>query len=144
MRKVKKIVYSIALIFTLIITTNFIINVSYVYKYQNITENAFSEKMNLKKVNIYISNDSIALSNCHDLKKDERIALLCYIKNCLRDSGVRIERSINNLEAELILHSLLYKAGLFKSHTEVADLEFDSDPRWYVNTGVIFFQILGI
>ncbi len=55
-----------------------------------------------------------------------------------------LDRSINNLEAELKLHAVLYELGVSKESTRDADLEYREDNRWYVRSATMFFQILGI
>lgn len=126
---------------------NFTFNAFYTYEFQDknynyVTENAFCESLKEKNVDIYISNDSVRVTNCHLLTRIERLRVLSYIKNYLVKN--KIYRSINNLEAELKLHAVLYELNIYSDRTKDADLEFDEDSRWYVRTVTILFQILGI
>lgn len=127
---------------------NFTFNVFYTYEFKSenysyVTENAFCESLKERNVDIYISSDSIKITNCHLLTRIERLRVLSYIKNQLVTDKITY-RSINNLEAELKLHAVLYKLNIYSDRTKDADLEFDEDSRWYVRTVTILFQILGI
>lgn len=145
----KKLKSKILILLMILIFSNFVINTSYIYKYQNNIvcindENAFCKSLKEKNIDIYISNASVRVTNCYLLNRKERFKILIIIKNHLIKNGVTINRSINNLEAELKLHAVLYNFGMFVNHTKDADLEFFGDSRWQIRSATIFFQILGI
>ena len=100
--------------------------------------------MKEKNIDIYISNDSVKITNCYLLNREERFMILSIIKSHLIKNGMTLDRSINNLEAELKLHAVLYELGVSKESTRDADLEYREDNRWYVRSVTMFFQILGI
>ena len=123
----------------IIICVNFITITKYVYEFKDTLVEEDYYKSFSANTEININKDSVSIKNCYKLNRKERIELMSNIKK-----QIVSDRTINNLEAELALHSTLYKIGLFKSRTKDAELEFEEDKRWYVRVGTIIFQILGV
>ena len=147
----KKIIKLISILITLIVCTNFVIITTYVYEYKNNTfnvekvgENAFSQRLKNKNVDIYFSDCSVKVKDCHKLSKEEQVQVASFIVTYLDSNDIYYDRTINNLVAEISLHSYLYKLGISETSTIDADLEYVEDSRWYVRTGTLLFQIFGI
>ena len=146
----KKIIKLISILITLIVLTNFVIITTCVYEYKDcyvvekVGENAFSQRLKNKNVEIYLSDCSAKVVDCHKLSKEERIEVACFIVDYLTINNIECDRTVNNFVAEISLHSYLYKLGIAESSTKDADLEFNEDSRWYVRTGTLFFQLFGI
>lgn len=147
----KKIIKLISILITLIVLTNFVIITTHVYEYKNNTFNveevsneAFSQKVNDKDVVIIFSDNSVKVKDCQTLSKEERVEVVSFIIDYLESNDIFYDRTINNFVAELSLHSYLFKLGIAESSTKDADLEFVEDSRWYVRTGTLLFQIFGI
>lgn len=92
-----------------------------------------------KLVELELTDDFISIKDSYKLNYNERIKVLSKIKKI-----ITTDRSIRNLEAELAMHNMSYKIGLFKKETKDTELEFQGDPRWYVRIATIVFQVLGI
>lgn len=139
------------ILITLLVLTNFVIITTYVYEYKNNTFNveevsneAFSQKVNDKDVVIIFSDSSVKVKDCHKLSKEEKVQVVSFIVTYLDSNDIYYDRTINNLVAEISLHSYLYKLGISKASTIDADLEYVEDSRWYVRTGTLLFQIFGV
>lgn len=139
------------ILITLLVLTNFVIITTYVYEYKNNTFNveevsneAFSQKVNDKDVVIIFSDSSVKVKDCHKLSKEEKVQVVSFIVTYLDSNDIYYDRTINNLVAEISLHSYLYKLGISKTSTIDADLEYVEDSRWYVRTGTIIFQLFGV
>ena len=146
----KKIIKLISILITLIVLTNFVIITTHVYEYKNnyvvekVGENAFSQRLKNKNVDIYFSDCSVKVKDCHKLSKEEQVQVASFIVTYLESNDIYYDRTINNLVAEISLHSYLYKLGISKASTIDADLEYVEDSRWYVRTGTLLFQIFGV
>ena len=147
----KKIIKLIIILITLIVLTKFVIITTHVYEYKNNTFNvekvsneAFSQKVKDKDVIIIFSSNSVKIKDCHKLSKEEKVEVASFIVAYLKNNDIECDRTVNNLVAEISLHSYLYKLGVAESSTIDADLEYLEDSRWYVRTGTIIFQIFGI
>ena len=146
----KKIIKLISILITLIVLTNFVIITTHVYEYKNnyvvekVGENAFSQRLKNKNVDIYFSDCSVKVKDCHKLSKEEQVQVALFIVTYLESNDIYYDRTINNLVAEISLHSHLYKLGISETSTIDADLEYVEDSRWYVRTGTLLFQIFGI
>ena len=146
----KKIIKLISILITLIVLTNFVIITTHVYEYKNnyvvekVGENAFSQRLKNKNVDIYFSDCSVKVKDCHKLSKEEQVHVASFIVTYLESNDIYYDRTINNLVAEISLHSYLYKLGISKASTIDADLEYVEDSRWYVRTGTLLFQIFGV
>ena len=146
----KKIIKLISILITLIVLTNFVIITTHVYKCKNnyvvekVGENAFSQRLKNKNVDIYFSDCSVKVKDCHKLSKEEQVQVASFIVTYLESNDIYYDRTINNLVAEISLHSYLYKLGISETSTIDADLEYVEDSRWYVRTGTLLFQIFGI
>lgn len=146
----KKIIKLISILITLIVLTNFVIITTHVYEYKNnyvvekVGENAFSQRLKNKNVDIYFSDCSVKVKDCHKLSKEEQVQVASFIVTYLGSNDIYYDRTINNLVAEISLHSYLYKLGISEASTIDADLEYVEDSRWYVRTGTLLFQIFGI
>lgn len=146
----KKIIKLISILITLIVLTNFVIITTHVYEYKNnyvvekVGENAFSQRLKNNNVDIYFSDCSVKVKDCHKLSKEEQVQVASFIVTYLESNDIYYDRTINNLVAEISLHNYLYKLGISKTSTIDADLEYVEDSRWYVRTGTLLFQIFGI
>ena len=146
----KKIIKLISILITLIVLTNFVIITTHVYEYKDcyvvekVGENAFSQRLKNKNVDIYFSDCSVKVKDCHKLSKEEQVQVASFIVTYLESNDIYYDRTINNLVAEISLHSYLYKLGISETSTIDADLEYVEDSRWYVRTGTLLFQIFGI
>lgn len=146
----KKIIKLISILITLIVLTNFVIITTHIYEYKNnyvvekVGENAFSQRLKNKNVDIYFSDCSVKVKDCHKLSKEEQVRVASFIVTYLESNDIYYDRTINNLVAEISLHSYLYKLGISETSTIDADLEYVEDSRWYVRTGTLLFQIFGI
>lgn len=146
----KKIIKLISILITLIVLTNFVIITTHVYESKNnyvvekVGENAFSQRLKNKNVDIYFSDCSVKVKDCHKLSKEEQVQVASFIVTYLESNDIYYDRTINNLVAEISLHSYLYKLGISETSTIDADLEYVEDSRWYVRTGTLLFQIFGI
>ena len=146
----KKIIKLISILITLIVLTNFVIITTHVYEYKNnyvvekVGENAFSQRLKNKNVDIYFSDCSVKVKDCNKLSKEEQVQVASFIVTYLESNDIYYDRTINNLVAEISLHSYLYKLGISETSTIDADLEYVEDSRWYVRTGTLLFQIFGI
>lgn len=134
----------------MIVLTNFVIITTHVYEYKNnyvvekVGENTFSQRLKNKNVDIYFSDCSVKVKDCHKLSKEEQVQVASFIVTYLDSNDIYYDRSINNMVAEISLHSYLYKLGISETSTIDADLEYVEDSRWYVRTGTLLFQIFGI
>ena len=146
----KKIIKLISVLITLIVLTNFVIITTHVYESKNnyvvekVGENAFSQRLKNKNVDIYFSDCSVKVKDCYKLSKEEKVQVASFIVTYLESNDIYYDRTINNLVAEISLHSYLYKLGISETSTIDADLEYVEDSRWYVRTGTLLFQIFGI
>lgn len=147
----KKIIKLISILITLIVLTNFVIITTHVYEYKNNTFNveevskeAFSQKVKDKNVIIIFLDNSVKVKDCHKLSKEEQVQVALFIVAYLESNDIYYDRTINNLVAEISLHRYLYKLGISEASTIDADLEYVEDSRWYVRTGTLLFQIFGI
>lgn len=146
----KKIIKLISILIILIVLTNFVIITTHVYEYKNnyvvekVGENAFSQRLKNKNVDIYFSDCSVKVKDCHKLSKEEQVQVASFIVTYLESNDIYYDRTINNLVAEISLHCYLYKLGISETSTIDADLEYVEDSRWYVRTGTLLFQIFGI
>lgn len=147
----KKIIKLISILITLIVLTNFVIITTHVYEYKNKTFNveevskeAFSQKVKDKNVIIIFLDNSVKVKDCHKLSKEEQVQVASFIVAYLESNDIYYDRTINNLVAEISLHRYLYKLGISEASTIDADLEYVEDSRWYVRTGTLLFQIFGI
>ena len=146
----KKIIKLISILITLIVLTNFVIITTHVYESKNnyvvekVGENAFSQRLKNKNVDIYFSDCSVKVKDCYKLSKEEKVQVASFIVTYLESNDIYYDRTINNLVAEISLHSYLYKLGISETSTIDADLEYVEDSRWYVRTGTLLFQIFGI
>lgn len=147
----KKIIRLISILITLIVLTNFVIITTHVYEYKNNTFNveevskeAFSQKVKDKNVIIIFLDNSVKVKDCHKLSKEEQVQVASFIVAYLESNDIYYDRTINNLVAEISLHRCLYKLGISEASTIDADLEYIEDSRWYVRTGTLLFQIFGI
>ena len=84
----KKIIKLISILITLIVLTNFVIITTHVYKYKNNTFNveevskeAFSQKVKDKDVIIIFLDNSVKVKDCHKLSKEEQVE----VASCLVD-----------------------------------------------------------
>lgn len=66
-------------------------------------------------------------------RREDELLLISFIRAYARDTDIAIPRSNSELLGELQLHGLLYKLGYKQNQTCDADIEYVSDPRWYVN-----------
>lgn len=78
------------------------------------------------------------------MSKEEQVEVAIFIVSYLKTNDIECDRTVNNLVAEISLHSYLYKLGISETSTVDADLEYVEDSRWYVRTGTLLFQIFGI
>ena len=146
----KKIIKLISILIILIVLTNFVIITTHVYEYKNnyvvekVGENAFSQRLKNKNVDIYFSDCSVKVKDCNKLSKEEQVQVASFIVTYLESNDIYYDRTINNLVAEISLHSYLYKLGISETSTIDADLEYVEDSRWYVRAGTLLFQIFGI
>lgn len=104
-----------------------------------IEDDRFSIDLDDKFIEVELTDDFISLKESYRLNYNDRIKVLSKIKKV-----ISTDRSIRNLEAELVMHTVLYKMGLFKEETKDTELEFNNDERWYVRVATIIFQMLGI
>ena len=107
----KKIIKLISILITLIVLTNFVIITTHVYEYKNnyvvekVGENAFSQRLKNKNVDIYFSDCSVKVKDCHKLSKEEQVQVASFIVTYLDSNDIYYDRSINNMVAEISLHS---------------------------------------
>ena len=142
--KRKYILKIIMLSLLIIIFLNFAIITKYVYEFKYIIveedyKKSFSTNINNKIIVVVINKDYVSIKDCYKLDRKERIKLISIIKK-----EIETDRTINNLEGEFALHSVLYKFGIVKDSAKNAELEFKGDSRWYIKIGTILFQILGV
>lgn len=63
----------------------------------------------------------------------EQAKIILFIGSYLRKEGKQLTRSNTDCLGEYRLHCELYKQGYEQARTKDVDLEYDNDPRWYVN-----------
>ncbi len=96
-----------------------------------------------KVVSVVFSEKSVKVKDCYLYGRKERLAICSYIYGELSDRGLH-ERSIQNLEAELALHSICYKLGIRREQAIDADLDVYGDERWYVAAGYSLLEVFGV
>lgn len=80
----KKILKSIIILITLVVLTNFVIITTHIYEYkcsyvvEKAGENAFSQRLKNKNVEIYVFDCYVKAVNCHNLSKEERVEVICF------------------------------------------------------------------
>lgn len=97
-----------------------------------------------KEIEIYFFDESVRINESYCLSRSERLEVLCFIVYCCEQKGIACSRTIQSLEAEWIMHNLLYRINYKTESTKDVDLEYIRDKRWYVNATTIMMQILGL
>ena len=61
------------------------------------------------------------------------VRIIRFIRYYCEKNDVKVKRKNSDLWGEYRLHTALYKVGYKRSQTGDANLEYESDTRWYVN-----------
>ena len=61
------------------------------------------------------------------------VRIIRFIRYYCEKNDVKVKRKNSDLWGEYRLHTALYKVGYKRSQTGDANLDFESDKRWYVN-----------
>ena len=117
------------------------INSNYVYQLDDVIDSKLKTD---NVVELVFDEDSVKIVDSYRLSYDERFEVLSFIKSYLNVKGIKNCRTIQNYEGELYFHSLSYNLGFIKESSKDADLEYQSDSRWYVRYASIVLQILGL
>lgn len=96
------------------------------------------------EVELVIYEDKVKVLDCFKYQRIERFEVLVYLTNYLQSNSISYSRSINNFEGEWKAHALAYQLNIDKEKSADADLEFDSDSRWYVSTASLIIQFFGL
>ena len=96
-----------------------------------------------KVVSVVFSDKSVRVRDCYQYGRKERLAICSYIYQELSSRGFN-ERSVQSLEAELVLHSICYKLGIRREQAIDADLDVYGDERWYVAAGYSLLEVFGV
>lgn len=97
-----------------------------------------------KEVKIIFGEESVQVVDSYTLNRKERLDVLCFIRYCLKEKEIDCNRTIQNMEGEMITHNFLYKLGYKPRNTKDTDLDYVKDKRWYVNVATVIMQILGL
>lgn len=97
-----------------------------------------------KETNIIFGEESVKVGDSYTLNRKERLEILCFIRYCLKEKDIDCNRTVQNMEGEMITHNLLYKLGYKPISTKDTDIDYKKDKRWYVNTATVVMQILGL
>lgn len=96
----------------------------------------------IRKSNLTIGKNTAKIMDSYIYNTTEIVAIVKYIELYFEDIDcLMIQRSPKELCGEIILHKWLYKLHIKRAQTKDCDLNFDEDPRWYVN---LLSSIIGI
>lgn len=71
----------------------------------------------------------------------EQTQVILFIQAYLHNQNKSLPRSITDCVGEYRLHCMLYQCGYKVARTKDVDLEYEKDPRWYVN---VCSRLLGL
>lgn len=97
-----------------------------------------------KEVKIIFGEESVQVVDSYTLNRKERLDVLCFIRYCLKEKEIDCNRTVQNMEGEMITHNFLCKLGYKPISTKDTDLDYLKDKRWYVNTATVIMQFLGL
>lgn len=87
-----------------------------------------------KRVTIIFNETNAEIESAYRFDdREEIIKIIRFIRYYCDLIGVEVNRENSNLWGEYRLHTALYKVGFKRSQTGDANLDYESDKRWYVN-----------
>lgn len=97
-----------------------------------------------RKAKVRFSESGAKVIRCDRFDRKERMEISSYINEEWMRRDIPHRRSAQSLLAELSFHTYSYRMGIEREKSIDADLEYESDPRWYVNIAVAFFETMGL
>lgn len=97
------------------------------------------------KVNLRFGNTSVIIEDAYRVSTTEdQTQVILFIQSYLSREGKHLSRTITDCLGEYRLHYKLYTQGYEIEHTKDVDLEYNTDPRWYVGVSSRILGWLGI
>lgn len=115
------------------------------YNYQvqgNTVALDFGNGMN---VNLRFGENSVKIIDAYRVSTTkDQTQIILFVQSYLHKQGKELSRKVTDCVGEYRLHCKLYEFGYEKERTKDVDLEYDGDPRWYVNVCSRLLGWLGI
>ena len=87
-----------------------------------------------RTVFMIFEENSVKIINSYKFSsKKEIYELAKFIKAYMRKQGEIFTRSNTATVGEMTLHNVLYELGYRRENVASADIDYEKDPRWYVN-----------
>lgn len=98
-----------------------------------------------KKVTVLFYETNVEIREAYRFTdKEEVIGIIRFIRFYCEEKGVKITRENSDLWGEMRLHTALYKIHYKTSQTSDANIDYESDKRWYVNAVAGILGWIGI
>lgn len=86
-----------------------------------------------KRVTIIFSATDAEVVGAYQYDRPDVVRIIRFIRYYCELHKVKLARCNSDLWGEYRLHTTLYKVGYRRSQTGDANLDYESDKRWYVN-----------
>ena len=115
------------------------------FTYQEMKPTVFLELSSGETAELDFGKSSVKVKDSHLYDdKDEIFEILLFIRSYTTERDINLQRTNTSLYGEYRLHAILYQCGYKETSTKDLDLEYVSDPRWYVNVCSAIIGWLGI
>ena len=95
-----------------------------------------------KTVSMVFEEHSVKIKNSYKFSsKKEVYEIAKFIRYYMKKHNKFFMRSNTEIVGEMTLHNVLYDLGYKRENVASADIDYESDPRWYVN---VTSRILGL
>ena len=85
-------------------------------------------------VELHFGKSSVKIVDAYRVStKNEQTQIILFIQSYLQSQDKSLSRMITDYVGEYRLHCKLYQCGYEVARTKDVDLEYERDPRWYVN-----------
>lgn len=86
-----------------------------------------------QRVTIIFNETNAEVVGAYQYERPDVVRIIRFIRYYCDTHNVEVKRTNSDLWGEYRLHTALYKVGYKRSQTGDANLDYDSDKRWYVN-----------
>ena len=86
-----------------------------------------------ERVTILFNETNAEVVGAYQYERPDVVRIIRFIRYYCELHDVEVKRTNSDLWGEYRLHTALYKVGYKRSQTGDANLDYESDKRWYVN-----------
>lgn len=86
-----------------------------------------------QRVTIIFNETNAEVVGAYQYERPDVVRIIRFIRYYCELNDVEVKRTNSDLWGEYRLHTALYKVGYKRSQTGDANLDYESDKRWYVN-----------